>query len=848
MSGREAGTTLKEGCMGRSHSKAWRLAVAILCLWSVSGCGKATKSGTAPSATRITLNPGSNISLTVGSAQVFTASAQSSSGGSINTPITYTSSDPSILTIAPNGVACAGHFDVAFTTCTGGGTGIALVTASALGASSVPTWVFVHPPIDNITVTGLTLNGAPIIEPCLSQTQSMTVEAHAFSQGTDITASVGPFTFSANNQTVVNLVPIDSKFYDPVANITYSLPTNQATAIALFPGIAYIYASAGGVTSSSFQQPQYQNAQGATAPVLDFFATCPIKSVALEIGSGLQQSDQTTFVTSKGTSQTATAVLTDIMGYTSLPNTNGGIVLSKIPLTWTSSQPGVLAAGTGCLETCALATPLPGSGSVTASCSPPTCNIGFPLVPASLSGSASDPSSPLSQCNAFFATPTFKCQELIPAPVYAETAISGLITGATTSASALATSTGCAPEPPVTCTTSIYNLSTSKANAGSQIPLPVSPNSLMFDLAGDRAIMGSEFGAQIINPSNFGTNSSPYAALSTVTGTILGISNNGSVAVFSDTAQNLNQTYLVSLANINSPAVTPLSIPDAAAVAFSPDALKTFLFGSGGSSMYVYSTVQALQGPIALTGPVNAHTVGFSPNGAFAFVAEAAANGNTANFTAFNTCDDQVSASPTQVPAVLALPHNPLLMQVLPGVHIEGTDSYGFSIPDGTHVLVLDATGFDVVTAATSAAQPGTICPQTLTFLSNDPLRPAQRVELGQGTLQPLNFFVSADASQVYIAAAANASILVYDFGAGAVTSGILLTGNATPISAQMSVDTGTIVVAGSDGMVHVVSTSLGGSDQLQITFPDLPNYLNPFCTATPTQGQCALSLMAVRP
>ncbi len=836
--------------MGRSHSNAWRLVVAILCIWSVGGCGKAAKSGTALFPARVNLNPGSDLSLAVGSAQVFTASAQSSSGANINTPITYTSSDTSILTLAPNGVACAGHFDVAFTACTGGGTGVALVTATALGVSSVPTWVFVHPPIDNITVTGTTLNGAPIIEPCLSQTQSMTVEAHAFSQGTDITASVGPFTFSANNQTVVNLIPLDNILYSPISNIQYSLPTNQATAIALFPGIAYIYASAGGVTSSSFRQPQYQNAQGTAAPVLDFFETCAIKSVALELGSGLQQSDQTTFVTSRGTSQTATAVLTDIMGYTSLPTTSGGIVLSKIQLTWTSSQPGVLAAGTGCQLSCPLSTPLSGSGSVTASCSPPTCNIGFPLVPASLSGSASDPSSPLSQCNAFFATATFKCQELIPAPVYAETAISGLITGSTIPASALATSTGCAPEPPVICTTAIYNLSTTKTYAGSQIPLPASPNSLMFDLGGDRAIMGSEFGAQIINPANFGTNSSPYAALSTVTGTILGISNNGSVAVFSDTAQNLNQTYLVSLANINSPAITPLSIPDAAAVAFSSDQLKTFLFGNGGSSMYVYSPVQALQGPIALAGPVNLHTVGFSPNGAFAFAAEAAANGNPANFTAFNTCDDQVSASPAplSVPAVLALPHDPLLMQVLPGVHIEGRDSYGFSIPDGTHVLVLDATGFDIVTAVTTAANKGTICPQTLAFVSNDPQHPAQRVELGQGTLQPVNFFVSADASQVYIAAAANASILVYDFGAGAVTSGILLTGNATPISAQMSVDTGTIVVAGTDGMVHVVSTSLGGSDQLQITFPDLPNYLNPFCTATPTQGQCALSLMAVRP
>src|SRR4029077_8738701 len=217
--------------------------------------------------------------------------------------------------------------------------------------------------------------------------------------------------------------------------------------------------------SSFFQQPQYQNLQGTTSPVLDFFATCPIQSVALEVGaSGSQQTGQTSFVTSKGAGQTATAVLTDIMGNSSLPNTNGGIVLSKIPLTWSSSQPGVLSAASGFLESCGRSTPFPGSGTVTASCSPPTCNIGFPVVPASLSTNAL-----VTSCTQFFHAlyPKFiDCRELIPTPVYADTAISGVITGATGTASVLATSTGCAPEPPATCSASVYSISTARASTG----------------------------------------------------------------------------------------------------------------------------------------------------------------------------------------------------------------------------------------------------------------------------------------------------------------------------------------------------------------------------------------------
>jgi hypothetical protein len=786
----------------------------------------------------------------------FSASAQASTGTALATAITYSSSDTSILNVAANGFACAGHWDVNFTTCTPGGTGVAQVTASALGASSAPTWVFVHPPVDNIIVTGVLLNNVPIEEPCLSQSQSMTVEAHAFSQGTDVTSSVGPFTWSAQNQSVVTLTPL--------VNTAYNFATNQATATAVTPGMTQIYASASGVSSSSFQQPQYKNSQQVLSPVLDFFETCPIQTITLELGAtATQQTSQTTFSTSKGTSQNATAVVTDIMGNTSLPNTNNGVVLTKIPLTWSGSQPGVVTPTGTCLQSCTLSTPSPGSGSVTASCSPPSCNIGFPFVPESLSTPAA-----LTTCTNFFKAlfpAGFSCQQLIPAPVYATVlqptnpppvppvvgngAISGLVTGLPAAASVLATSTGCAQQTPTNCTTSIYSLSTGKATPGPENPLPSSPNSLLFDAAGDKAFMGSNFGALLINPTSFGTSSSPYTGLSTVTGTVLATANNGSAAVFSDTIHSPNQVYIVNSLGAGSLSASALNISQAVTAAFSPDGLKTLIAGDGGSSLYIYSPLQALQGPgsnpqLTLSGPANA--IVFSPNGAFAFVAESSTSATSANLTAFNTCNNQIATdgSSVPVPATVALPANPLLMKVLPGLHLEGHDSSGIPIPDGVHVLVLDATGFDVLTSNISPPPAGALCPQTLTFVSNDPKHLAQRLELGQGTLQPVNFFTSADDSQLYVVAAGHASILVYDFGAGSVTSGIELIGNATPVSADISADAGTIVIAGSDGLLHEVSTGLGGSDQVQLSFPNLPNYLNPFCTA----GPCTLNLVAVRP
>jgi hypothetical protein len=845
--------------MGRSlfmSNSRWNLLrwmVAILSLGSLGGCGKSTKAGAPLLPARVTLTPSSNTSVNLGTTFTFTASAQTAAGTTIATTFTYTSSDSSVLNVAPNGVACAGHWDVAFTTCTPGGTGVVQVTAFALGQSSVPTYVFVHPVVDSVTVIGILLTGVPIQEPCLSQGQSMTLEAHAFSQGSDITSAVGPFTWSAQYPSVVNLVGI--------VNTAFNFPTNQATAVASTPGMTQISASASGVSSSTFQQPQYQNSQG-TSPVLDFFETCPIQSINLEVGlPGSQQTGQTTFVSSKGaTSQTATAVLTDVMGNTSLPNTNNGPILSKVPLTWSASQPGVVGAATACLQSCALSTPLPGAGSVTASCSPPTCNIGYPFVPTSLSTPAA-----IASCTQFFHAQfpqLISCQQLIPVPVYAtpyastavptpavgDGAISGLITGATPTASLLATSTGCSAQSPTTCSSAMYNLSTAKATPGSANFLPTPPNSLLFDPPGDKAFMGSNFGAVVINPSNFGTSNSPYTGLGTVTGTVLAVSNNGALAVFSDTIHTPNQVYIVNTANATSLSSTALNISQGVAAAFSPDGLKTFVFGNGGSSLFIYSPVQALQPPIALAGPANANSVAFSSNSAFGFVAEASANGGPASIAAYNTCNNQLATSPTLVPASLPLSANPLFLKVLPGVHLEGRDSSGYAIPDGQHVLVLNATGFDILTAAIAPPASGTLCPQFLTFVSGNPTSLVQSIELGQGTLQPLNFFASADGEQLYVVAIGHASILVYDFGAGAVTGGIELVGNATPVSADISVDAGTILVAGSDNLLHEVSTGLGGSDQVQLSFPNLPDYLNAFCAITITHTPCALNLVAARP
>lgn len=866
--------------MGRFRSLGLRLAVAVLSISAITGCGGGSHPGPPLFPGHINLNPSATVSLTVGSTLGFAATVQTASGTNLATTVTYTSSDTSILNLAPNGVACAGHWDAAFTTCSPGATGLVTVTASALGGNSVPTDVFVHPEIDNIAVVGVVQNGAPVQEPCLSESQSMTVEAHAYSHGTDITTSVGPFTWSANNASVVTLTPL--------TNNAFNFPTNQATATANAPGITYIYASANGASSNSFQQPQLTNSQGTPSPVLDFFATCAIQNIALELGAA--GSAQTSFSVAKGStsgSQTVVATVTDIMGYNSLPRTDGGLVLSKVPLTWTSSQPRSIGTpGTGCSLSCALSLPSPGSATITASCSPPTCNVGFPLIPASLSTSTQ-----ITDCNTFFQAiyPEFLgCQALIPVPVYASpvfinppnspvplsnaAAISGVVTGSTSPATVFASSTGCALEPPSSCNTFGYNVTTA-SSAGNATQFPVSPNSFVSDPTGNRVWMGSDFGAEIVNPSAFGSANPAFTPLGTVTGTVLASSLNGTLAAFSDTKHIPNQVYIVSSTSPSSP--TALTIPNAQMAAFTPDGLKTYIVGetvvnnAAVPALYIYSPLQALQGPFTLTGTPKA--ISFSPNGAFTYIAEASLNNSAPTLDVFSNCNNQPAGSITLSTAIPPDPRaDPILMKVLPAlprgstagnIHCTLTpttdisgcvkDSYGFPIPpdpDQTspqdiHVLILDSTGFDIANSAILPPTAGSLCSQGIQFLSNDPSRAAQRIELGQGTLKPLNFFFSSDNTLLYVVNSTSSSIIVYSLVNGAVVGGIPLQNNATPLTADISPDGGTIVIAGSDGLLHEVSTAVGGSDATPISFPNAPNSLNPFCSFTPTAGPCTLNV-----
>jgi hypothetical protein len=307
--------------MGRLRfgQSAW-LVSTISLLLLLPGCGGTKPPGPSPFPAKITLNPSPSYSMQVGTTLGLTAGAQNSSNTGIRPTFTFAISPVSpagvvptgVLDIAPNGFACAGTWNApAYTICTPGNTGTVAVTASALGATSAPTLFFVHGPIDNIQISIIPpVNSPPPACPtqqslppacnlpfngkaantCLSQNQVETLQATAYSQGTDVTSTVGPFTWSQATNGVATITPI--------VNTTFNVATNQVSASAgATPGQTGLIASASGV----YSQPYY-------------FETCLVQCIAMQLSVNGQYSDQTSFTVSKGTAETLLATAVDVQG------------------------------------------------------------------------------------------------------------------------------------------------------------------------------------------------------------------------------------------------------------------------------------------------------------------------------------------------------------------------------------------------------------------------------------------------------------------------------------------------------------------------------------------------------
>jgi hypothetical protein len=815
--------------MGRLRfDQSISVAVTIFLLFAfLPACGGHKPPGVSSFPAVINISPSTSYSLQAGTVVQFAASARNSSNSPINASFTFLSSNNGVVDISATGSACAGSWNAPlYTVCTpNSGTGNngatwSDITATTLGVVSPPTVVFVHPYIASIQVSVVPpVNSPPPACPaqialplacqlplnptnsCLSPNQLITLQATAYdSQGNNITDQVGAFVWSQTNFGVSAITPI-------VTDNNVNVPTNQATATPATPGQTLVVASASGVSSQPFD-----------------FETCPVQCIALELNvSGNQQSSQTTFVASKGTSQTVTATAVDVQG----------CIVPKAPLTWISSEPAAISAGGtgGCASgtaTCTISTSQPGAAAITATCTPPSCNVGFPL-----------------NLNPNVAAP------YIPQPVYPVTSISGYVTGAPSPTSVLTTSLDCYSDQ--TCSVALYNVLTANNLAGAPTQIPTPPNSFLMDLAGDRAYSGSQFGALSITPSSLGTSTGAFAALAApgttlglVAGKVLAISHTGTSAVFSDTVSTPNQVYFVNASN----STTALNINSAVAAAFSPDGLRVFILGNGGNTLYMYSPLQFLQTLSPNPLPAPATSIVFNSTGTFALLSGGSPTGSLA---VYNTCDSSL-VTPYLGAAALTTP--PIFLKMVPPVDVPLGSLYGgIPIPDlettGLDFFIgVDNTGIDLIATNASQGPLTTLCPQPVTLAYTPPAPPTPgntfapvHINIGQGNFNPISFFLSPDGTKAYIVTTDD-GIFVYDFQTNSASNRIGLVNNATPISADMTVDGTLMYVVASDGLLHQINIPLS-VDQTDIAFVPLANSSNAFCY---NDTNCSLNVVVVKP
>ena len=315
--------------MGRSGFV--EVVVVLFLVAGLAGCGSnnAVTTTNFPVPASITISPTPNLSMEIGTNQAFSASPLTSTRTAINEPISFQSSNTTVVTVAANGLACAGSWDSLSSPqiCTPGPAGVAQITATAQGVSSPPTIVYVHQHIDKFVVAEIPPPppNPPPSPGCSSVGKVRYYGASAYSHGADITSTVGIFAWQSEFSNVATL-----------STTAAGLLPGQIQVTGAVPGLTSIFATVGNANS---------------VPI--YFTTCPVQSIALTVTS------------STGTSKNIMATVLDTQGMT-----------ITAPLTWSSSQPGSVSVTSGA------ASASTGGAAIIASCTPPNCNTGFyPSVP-----------------------------------------------------------------------------------------------------------------------------------------------------------------------------------------------------------------------------------------------------------------------------------------------------------------------------------------------------------------------------------------------------------------------------------------------------------------------------------
>ena len=593
--------------MGRKAGFVVSLLAGVAPFMLLAGCGggKPVHLTQYPVPASLTISPSPSVSLELGTTEPLTTTVLSATKSTITEPVSFQSSNPAIVSVAANGLACGGSWDslTAPTYCTPGPTGVAQVVAIAEGVTSPPTTVYVHQHIDHIGIVDLCAVPSPPApctlprNPCqslqqLNVAQNTVYQAQAYNQSTDITATVGQFSWQAVNLAVVKL----NNTVSQLGNLVNGISLNQVVATAETPGMSPVFAAVGTATSVPIN-----------------FTTCAVQAIALQVTGATTNS------------RTIAATVTDTLGNVIL---RPGLTTS-IGLTWSSSQPASVAVTTAGVATASNG----GGATIIASCTPPTCNTGFV------------PSLPIYPENAI---------EVLGDPSASTTTSSATTAAAATTVYASSTACGTIDN----CVSTVVPITEPTNTVGASITLPVTPNSLVVNAQGTKVYLGTNsgyFGSKGLMVLDASSNT--ITQFPSTPGKVLAVSPDGTTVIVSDTVDVPNEVYVFNTATSTT---ASYAIVGATAAAFSPDSLKAYIIA--GSTLYVYSKVDPLE-TIPLSAPAN--DVAFFAEGAFAYLA----GGAPAGVLVLRTCDNGTAGTvplPTAPAFIRPLPNATQMLALVP--------------------------------------------------------------------------------------------------------------------------------------------------------------------------------------
>lgn len=725
----------------------------------LAGClGQSTKNSAAQGVKTVNLTPGGIQSIDVGATQIFFASATNAFGqvvpsASIQFVVTSGNSNPAPLSMNASGAACAGTWDSTGLICSPGSPGIALVTATSEGVSSAQTTVYVHQHINKIQVTRIDLPTPPPHD-CFSQGQTWQYQAHAYDiNQIDITNSVGPLIWLAENAAVVTI--------DNIAG----LQQNQVQVRAKTPGISQLFATVSGVTSSPLPAP---------------FTTCLVSYIRLQ-AQGITGNSFTLNSGSKAITATAVDTL--------------GVTLTNPPLTWSSSNPEAasFSSATNTSGNNSIAARVNAGGTaISASCTPPTCNIGvLPGLPVY----ASNGNLPIAGQPVGPAAFGVLAADITPTKIPTYTA--------------WAATTQCNNQ--LNCQSIAFAVGPGTNPVGASVFMSRTPNSMLFNQQGTRIYFGSDQGLMYLDVGTASSSVSEVSSASTpcnvsLCGKVLAISPNGNRVVVSDTISNPHQVYIFSGGGASTPTVDlVLANPaeSATAAAFSPDEMKIFILTDAGT-MYVYSTVDGLT---SFSVGTSATDVAFSADGSIAYVAGDPANG----VSGYATCDFVGVGS-------VALTAAPRKIFAQPNIAPTTTDPFVTQT-----VIALEPPNLETFTAR--FAQNDLTTGQLACNPPSAGFAHGTSINLGQGTFSPLYMRVVDNGSAAVVVANLVPAVLFVDL-IQQTTTPVPLANNGLPLAASASTDGSQVYVAACDvytnndptqctsGSVHIINRQSGGDIQ----------------------------------